>query len=203
MDPHPTHDSYGPSKLTTQTASLSVQPSLHRRPLSFPILYNGTPILPPRNLPLPMGDLDPHLIHGSPGPPKSSTQTAARSVQPFFAGLTSVIDRPTDHATRSVRIGHIYVSLAGTAGRRSQRNSRHGHVRRRSQTWSAGRQCRWATTRYQHQRQWRRCSGCRSSSVRGRARSTTLYKRCRVSDREQCCQHRARFPFRQSRSMVR
>ena len=32
MDPHPTHDSYGPSEPTTQTASLSVQPSLHRRP---------------------------------------------------------------------------------------------------------------------------------------------------------------------------
>jgi len=26
-----------------------------------------------------------------------------------FAGLTSVTDRPTDHATRSVRIGRIYV----------------------------------------------------------------------------------------------
>ena len=38
----------------------------------------------PKNLPLPMGDLDPHLIHGSLGPPKSSTQTAARSVQPFL-----------------------------------------------------------------------------------------------------------------------
>ena len=46
MDPHPTHDSYGPSEPTTQTASLSVQPSLHRRPYSVPILYNGTPILP-------------------------------------------------------------------------------------------------------------------------------------------------------------
>ena len=26
-----------------------------------------------------------------------------------FAGLTSVTDRPTDHATRSVRIGRIYI----------------------------------------------------------------------------------------------
>jgi len=32
MDPHPTHDSYGPSEPTTQTASVSVQPSLHRQP---------------------------------------------------------------------------------------------------------------------------------------------------------------------------
>jgi len=60
----------------------------------------------PKNLPLPTGDLDPHLIHGSPGPPKSSTQTAARSVQPFLQG--SLVWQ-TDRATRSVRIGRIYV----------------------------------------------------------------------------------------------
>jgi len=30
-----------------------------------------------------MGDHDPHLIHGSPGPPESSTEMASRSVQPF------------------------------------------------------------------------------------------------------------------------
>jgi len=56
----------------------------------------------------------PHLIHGSPGPPKSSTQTAARSVQPFLQGsLVWQTDRQTDrqttHATRSVRIDRIYV----------------------------------------------------------------------------------------------
>ena len=32
MDPHPRHDSYDPSEPTTQMASLSVEPSLHRRP---------------------------------------------------------------------------------------------------------------------------------------------------------------------------
>ena len=41
---------------------------------------------PPQNLPLPMGDLNPHLIRGPLGPPKSSTQTAYRSVQPFCRG---------------------------------------------------------------------------------------------------------------------
>jgi len=35
------------------------------------------------------GDLDSHLKHGSLGQPKSSTQTASRSVQPFFAGLNN------------------------------------------------------------------------------------------------------------------
>jgi len=37
-------------------------------------------------LPLPMGDVEPHLIHGSFGPSKSSTQTASRSVRPFLHG---------------------------------------------------------------------------------------------------------------------
>ena len=64
MDPHPTHDSYGPSELTTQTASLSVQPSLHRRPQSVPILYNETTILPKKFAPSHGGNLDPYLIHG-------------------------------------------------------------------------------------------------------------------------------------------
>ena len=64
----------------------------------------------PQNFPLPIGGLDPHLIHGFPGPPKSSTQTASRSVQPFLRGSPVwQTDRPTDHATRSVRIGRIYV----------------------------------------------------------------------------------------------
>jgi len=34
----------------------------------------------PKICPFAWGDLDPHLIHGSPGQPKSSTQKAARSV---------------------------------------------------------------------------------------------------------------------------
>ena len=38
----------------------------------------------PPKLPLCLGDLDPHLIHGSLDPPESSTQTASRSVQPFL-----------------------------------------------------------------------------------------------------------------------
>ena len=42
----------------------------------------GCPV-PPQNCRFSWGDLDPHLIHGSLGPPKSTTQTASRSVQPF------------------------------------------------------------------------------------------------------------------------
>jgi len=54
-----------------------------------------------------------HVTHASLGPFESTTRTASRSVQPFFAGLTTVTerqtDRPTDHATRSVTIGRICV----------------------------------------------------------------------------------------------
>jgi len=45
--------------------------------------------------------LDPYLLHGSFGPPHTSTQTASRSVQPFFAGLCSVTDRQTDRPRNS------------------------------------------------------------------------------------------------------
>ena len=48
-----------------------------------------------------------HVIHGSLGPPESSTQTTSRSVQPCLQGLLT--DRLTDHSTQSVTIGRIYV----------------------------------------------------------------------------------------------
>ena len=37
-------------------------------------------------MPFPMGDMDPHLIHGSLSPPESSTQTASRLGQQFLQG---------------------------------------------------------------------------------------------------------------------
>jgi len=49
--PHLTYDSLGSSKPTTQTASLLIQPSLHRWLQSVPMLYNGTPILPQKFVP--------------------------------------------------------------------------------------------------------------------------------------------------------
>jgi len=70
----------------------------------------------PKNLPLPMGDLNPYLIHGPLCRPKSSTKTASRSVQPFLQGsLVWQTDRQTDrqsetdHATRSLTTDRIYV----------------------------------------------------------------------------------------------
>ena len=77
----------------------------------------GQPFFP-INLPLPMGDLNPHLIHGSLGPPKSSTTTASWLVRAYLQGsLVRQTDRQTDHATRSAIIGRIYV--CSTAMRRN------------------------------------------------------------------------------------
>ena len=50
---------------------------------------------PSSKLPLSCGELDPH---GSLGPPKSSTQTVFRLVQPFFC-RAHYIDRQTDRST--------------------------------------------------------------------------------------------------------
>jgi len=83
LDPHLILGSLRPPESSTQTVSRSFHPFLHRRPQSVPILYSGTP-LPLSKLPLPTGDLDPHLIHGSLGPPESSTKTVSRSFQPFL-----------------------------------------------------------------------------------------------------------------------
>jgi len=105
--PHLIHASLDPPESKSQTASRSVVPVLH----SSPLHYNGPP-LSPLKLPLPMRHLDRHLMNGSFGPPKSPTQTASRSVQPFLQG--SLLWQ-TDHATRSVTIGRIYVGLRSTA----------------------------------------------------------------------------------------
>jgi len=56
-----------------------------------------------------MEDLEPHLMYGSLDSRESSTEMASLSVQPFIARLTSVTDRQTDHTTRSVTTGHIYI----------------------------------------------------------------------------------------------
>jgi len=111
--------SVGPFNSTTQTANPSVQPFLHRWPQSIRILCNGSPVFPSK---LPLGIWTP--IHGSLAPPESSTQTASRSLQPFFqASLMWQPERPTDrlidHATPSVTIGRMYVRSRPTAMRRN------------------------------------------------------------------------------------
>jgi len=85
LESHLTHDSLGPSEPITQMASRSVLSFLHNdHRVSLYFTMGRT--FPPSKLLLTMGDLDPHLTHGSLGPPESSTQRASRSVQPFLQG---------------------------------------------------------------------------------------------------------------------
>ena len=58
------------------------------------LLYNGLP-LPSQNCPFPWENLDLHLIHSFLGLSEFSSQRVSRSVQPFFAGLTTVTDDAT------------------------------------------------------------------------------------------------------------
>jgi len=60
------------------------------------ILYNGPPYFPSK-LPLSLEESKPHLTHGSTRPPESLTQTASRSVQPFY--MVHYCDRQTDRHT--------------------------------------------------------------------------------------------------------
>jgi len=53
----------------------------------------------PPKLPLPIGDLDPHLIMVARARPSQPPQTASQSVQPFFARLMNMTNRQTDRHT--------------------------------------------------------------------------------------------------------
>jgi len=64
----------------------------------------------PQKCPFAGRNWNPHLMHGSLGPPKSTPQMESRLVQPFLQGSRSwQTDRPTDHITPSLTIGCSYV----------------------------------------------------------------------------------------------
>ena len=67
----------------------------------------------PQDCPFACGDLDPHLIYGSLGPPESTTQTTFDRFSRFCGAHDGDrhTDRPTDHATPGITIGHTYIVL--------------------------------------------------------------------------------------------
>jgi len=100
LEPHLTHDSM---------AHPSPQPKRHLDPYSrfctddrrmFLYFTMGHPF--PQKLPIPMGDLDPHLITWFPGPTHVLNPNGISICFTMFAGLTSVTDRPTDRPRYSV-----------------------------------------------------------------------------------------------------
>jgi len=62
---------------------------------------------PSQNCPFPWGS-GPHLMYGSLGPSESVAEGTSLSVQPFFAGLTIVTDRPTDRLTDRPRYPTVF-----------------------------------------------------------------------------------------------
>ena len=73
-----------------------------------------------------MVDLDAHLILS---PHEPITQKASRSVEPFLQGSRVwQTDRQTDHATRFVTIGRIYVRSTVMRPNNIKHDNAHGHV---------------------------------------------------------------------------
>jgi len=64
-----------------------------------------------------------------PGPTQVLNPTGSSIGSAVFAGLTSVTDRPTDYATRSVRIGRTYVRSTAMRPNNYQTTSQY-YVRR-------------------------------------------------------------------------
>jgi len=70
-----------------------------------------------------MGGSGPPSNTWFPGPTQVLNPNDSSIGAAVFAGLTSVTDRPTDHANRSVRIGRIYVPVRSTAMRPNDNNN--------------------------------------------------------------------------------
>jgi len=138
---------YVPPSNTIPTAHPSPQPKRH--PYRFSRLCTddrrvslyftmGRPFCP-KNLPLPMGGSGPPSNTWFPWPAEVLNPNGSSIGAAVFAGLTSVTDRPTnrptDHATRSVRIGRIYVR--STAMRPNNYNSPSCFISLMLRTYSA------------------------------------------------------------------
>ena len=79
---------------------------LHSSTQSVPILYNEPP---PQKLPLPWVSETPPSNTQFLGPTRVLNPNCISIGSTVFARLTTVSDKQTDHATRSVTVGRIYV----------------------------------------------------------------------------------------------
>jgi len=85
LDPHLIHNSLSETEPTVQTASRSIlidSAVFAQVTAECPYTLQWDTLSPLKIAPS-HGGSRPHLIHGSLDPPKSSTQTASRSVRPF------------------------------------------------------------------------------------------------------------------------
>ena len=86
LDLHLIVGSLSPLEFTTQTACRTVQAFCTAHGSVSSVVRHARACPFPHKLPLRMGQCGPHLIPGSLSPPQHTTQTACRSVQPFFQG---------------------------------------------------------------------------------------------------------------------
>ena len=86
-----------PSRRRMHSSSRAIIPPKHRRTSAFSAARGdrSAGMSYPPKLPLRTEWSGPHLIHGSLGPPKTTTQMASRLVQPFFVWLMTVTDTQT------------------------------------------------------------------------------------------------------------
>jgi len=76
--PYLIHASSGQRKSTIKTL-ISIGSAVYTTSQQRTAILHNQPPFSPYNCPFLCGYLDPHLIHGSMGPPESSTQTASAS----------------------------------------------------------------------------------------------------------------------------
>jgi len=76
LDPHLIHDSLGPSKPKTQTASQSIGSAVFAQMTAVSLYFTMRCRFPIKSAPF-HGDMNPHQMHGFLGPLKSLTQMAS------------------------------------------------------------------------------------------------------------------------------
>jgi len=108
--PHLIYASLGPHESKSQTASRSVQPFLHGSQHSIPVLYSGLPFA--LKIALAMGRFAPPSNRWFLGPILVHNPNGISIGSAIFTGLSTVTDRPTDHATQSATTGRIYVRIS-------------------------------------------------------------------------------------------
>ena len=102
------HGSLGQPESTTETASRPVQPFFAQLTAECPYILYNVLLLPPSKLALPI-----RIWTSSNtwflGPTRVINLNSISTGSAVFARLTTVTDRPTDHTTRSITTGRMYV----------------------------------------------------------------------------------------------
>jgi len=108
LDSHLTHDSLGPIQAHNPNGISIVSAVLAQLTVACPYTLQWDAPFPLQIAPSHGGDFDSSNTW-FPGPTRVHNPNSTSISSAVFAGLTSVTDRLTDHATQSVTTGRIYV----------------------------------------------------------------------------------------------